>query len=183
MSVASRSQHIYMAKINERHVLRVIMDRGPSSRAEVVRYSGLSAPTVSRAAASLQQAGLLEETEAIGPVIGRPAMKLRLATARAQVLGIVIDVNRCWVVATGLDGELREERSHRIETLADYDELMAALVKYACLDGKPRREDARRWSDGARLDRRPAWPGNPLSQCSRYRRTLTVARPGRTTRY
>ncbi len=154
MSVASRSQHIYMAKINERHVLRVIMDCGPSSRAEVVRYSGLSAPTVSRAAASLQQAGLLEEVEGNGPVIGRPAMKLRLATASAQVLGIVIDVNRCWVVATGLDGELREERTHRIETLADYDDLIGRSGQTrACVDGKPRREDARRWSDGARFDR------------------------------
>ena len=44
-------------------------------------------------------------------------MKLRLATASAQVLGIVIDIGRCWVVATGLDGELREERMRRVETL------------------------------------------------------------------
>ena len=120
-----------MAKINERHVLRVIRDQGPSSRAEVVRHSGLSAPTVSKAAASLQQAGLLEEIEGNGPVIGRPAMKLRLATASAQVLGIVIDVNRCWVVATGLDGELCEERTRRVETLANYNDLIEHLVKHA----------------------------------------------------
>jgi predicted NBD/HSP70 family sugar kinase len=119
---------MYMAKINERHVLRVVRDHGPSSRAEVVRHSGLSAPTVSKAAASLQQAGFLEEVEGNGPVIGRPAMKLRFSTASAQVLGIAIDVNRCSVVATGLDGELREERSHRIETLADYNDLIEALV-------------------------------------------------------
>ena len=58
-------------------------------------------------------------------------MKLRLATESAQVLGIVIDVNRCWVVATGLDGELREERMHRVETLGNYKDLIDALVKHA----------------------------------------------------
>jgi predicted NBD/HSP70 family sugar kinase len=131
MSIATRSQHLHMAKINERHVLLVIRDHGPSSRADVVRHSGLSAPTVSKAAASLQRARLLEEVEGDGPAIGRPAMKLRFSTASAQVLGIAIDVNRCSVVATGLDGELHEERSHRIETLADYNDLIDALVDRA----------------------------------------------------
>ena len=73
MSIATRSQHLHMAKINERHVLLVIRDHGPSSRADVVRHSGLSAPTVSKAAASLQRARfLLEEVEGDGPAIGRP---------------------------------------------------------------------------------------------------------------
>jgi uncharacterized membrane protein len=60
MSIVLRSQHMYMAKINERHVLRVIHNHGLSSRAEVVRYSGLSAPTLSKAAPALEQAGLLD---------------------------------------------------------------------------------------------------------------------------
>ena len=131
MSESTRSQHLYLAKINERHVLGVIRDQGPSSRADVVRHSGLSAPTVSKAALSLQRARLVEEVEGNGQVIGRPAMKLRLATASAQVLGIVIDVNHSWVAATGLDGELSEERTQRIDTVNNYKELIAALVKHA----------------------------------------------------
>jgi N-acetylglucosamine repressor len=131
MSIASSSQHVYLAKINERRVLHVIREEGPLSRAEIVRHSGLSAPTVSKAAVSLQRARLLEEVEGNGPAIGRPAMKLRLATASAQVLGIVIDVNRCWVVATGLDGNLSDERTRRVETAANYRDLIDALVKHA----------------------------------------------------
>jgi len=131
MSILSRSQHLSLAKINERHVLHVIRDQGPSSRAEVVRRSGLSAPTVSKAAASLQRAGLLEEVPGNGPVIGRPAMKLRLANASAQVLGIVIDVNRCLIVATGLDGEICPERTRRVETRGTYDDLISALANQA----------------------------------------------------
>lgn len=120
---------MYIAKINERHVLQVIRELGPSSRAEIARHSGLSAPTVSKAAASLQKARLLEEVEGNGQLIGRPAMKLRLATLTAQVLGIVIDVNRCSVVASGLDGEISEERTHRVATHARYHDLLEALVK------------------------------------------------------
>jgi len=131
MSVATISQHNYLAKINERHVLRVIRDKGPSSRAEIVRCTGLSAPTVSKAVASLQKTRLLEEVEGNGPAIGRPAMKLRLATDSVQVLGIVIDVNRCWVGATGLDGELRDERTHQVDTPASYKDLIRDLVKHA----------------------------------------------------
>jgi predicted NBD/HSP70 family sugar kinase len=131
MSVPSTSQHLYLAKINERHVLSVVRDQGPSSRAEIVRHSGLSAPTVSKAAASLQEARLLEEVEGNGQAIGRPAMKLRLATASAQVLGIVIDRNRCSIVASGLDGEICEERTQRVATHSRYEDLIDALVKQA----------------------------------------------------
>jgi predicted NBD/HSP70 family sugar kinase len=120
-----------MAKINERHVLQVVQNHGPLSRADIVRHSGLSAPTVSKAAESLQKVQLLEEVEGNGPVIGRPAMKLRLATTSAQVLGIVIDVNRCWVGATGLDGQICNERSCRIETSANYTDLIDTLVQHA----------------------------------------------------
>ncbi len=130
MAIASKSQHVYLAKINEGQVLRVIRNQGPSSRADIVRQSGLSAPTVSKAVASLLRAGFLEEFEGNGPVIGRPAMKLRLASESVQVLGVVIDIRRCWVVATGLDGELHEERMCSVETLGAYKKLMDALVKH-----------------------------------------------------
>jgi predicted NBD/HSP70 family sugar kinase len=131
VTIASSSQQVYIAKINEGQVLRAIRDQGPSSRADVVRHSGLSAPTVSKAVASLLKAGFLEEVEASTPAIGRPAMKLRLATESVQVLGLVIDIDRCWVVSTGLDGELRPERMRRVTTLRNYKDLINALVKNA----------------------------------------------------
>src|SRR5579885_1053682 len=87
-----------VGKLNERQVLRLIQARGPLSRAEVVRAGGLSAPTVSKAVASLLKAGLLEEAAAPGAARGRPAPRLRLASERAQVLGVVIDAGRCKVV-------------------------------------------------------------------------------------
>ena len=117
-----------VGKWNEREVLRVIQARGPLSRAEVARLSGLSAPTVSKAVSSLLQAGLVEESAALEPARGRPALQLRLATANVQVLGVVIDAARCEVVSAGLDGLLHPE-GRSIATPATYPKLIDALAK------------------------------------------------------
>lgn len=95
-----------VGKLNEREILRIIQTHGPLSRADVVRRSGLSAPTVSKAVASLLMAGLLEESAAPGTARGRPAAMLRVASETAQVLGVVIDASHCEVVSAGLDGIL-----------------------------------------------------------------------------
>src|ERR1700744_2599821 len=98
-----------VGKLNERQLLRLLQARGPLSRAEVARESGLSAPTVSKAVASLLKAGLLEEADAAELARGRPGPKVRLATTSAQVLGITIDAGHCEVVSAGLDGVLHDD--------------------------------------------------------------------------
>jgi len=100
------------------------------SRAEVARASGLSAPTVSKAVASLLRGGLLEEVDAPELARGRPAPKLRLATSSAQVLGITIDAGHCEIVAAGLDGAPHEP-TRSIPTPARYSELLNALESTA----------------------------------------------------
>lgn len=117
-----------VGKLNERQVLRLLQTRGPLSRAEVARESGLSAPTVSKAVASLLRAGLLEEADAPELARGRPAPKLRLATSSAQVFGIAIDVAHCEVVSAGLDGVLHGEPV-KVPTPATYPELIASLTE------------------------------------------------------
>jgi N-acetylglucosamine repressor len=115
-----------VGKLNERQVLRLIQSRGPLSRAEVARESGLSAPTVSKAIASLLKTGLLEEVDAVEVARGRPAPRLRLATQTAQVLGVVIDAGHCEVVSAGLDG-VPHSGVRSVPTPATYPELVAAL--------------------------------------------------------
>jgi N-acetylglucosamine repressor len=120
-----------VGKLNERQVLRVIQAHGPLSRAEVVRRGGLSAPTVSKAVASLMAAGLLEEFAAQGVARGRPAPRLRLASERAQVLGVVIDAEHCEVVAAGLDGVPRPEAVELVPTASAYGPLLDGVAE-AC---------------------------------------------------
>ena len=132
-SITARVSPVYptlrpavVGKLNERRVLRLLQTRGPLSRAEVARGSGLSAPTVSKAVASLLKAGLLEEADATELARGRPAPKLRLATDTAQVLGITIDAGHCEVVSAGLDGRLHGDVAI-VPTPTTYAELLAAL--------------------------------------------------------
>src|SRR5438270_10480066 len=126
MSAITTIRPALVGKLNERQVLRLIQTRGPLSRAEVARESGLSAPTVSKAVASLLRAGLLEEADAPELARGRPAPKLRLANVSAQVLGIAIDAGHCDVVSAGLDGDLHADLQ-TIPTPRTYPQLLDAL--------------------------------------------------------
>lgn len=131
LTKASIVQPALLSKINERQVLRAIQARGPMSRAEVARHSGISAPTASKAVESLLRAGLLEEGEAPELARGRPAKRLRLASETAQVLGLVIDAERCRVVSAGLDGKLHEDRAQEFATPGTYAELIARFESEA----------------------------------------------------
>jgi predicted NBD/HSP70 family sugar kinase len=131
MSSLSVVQPALLSKINERQVLRTIQARGPLSRAEVARHSGISAPTASKAVEALLKAGLLEEGEA-ELARGRPARKLRLASETAQVLGLVIDAEQCRIVSAGLDGKIHDRSLFEFPTPATYEE----LIEIACLQAK-----------------------------------------------
>lgn len=130
MSAITTLRPALVGKLNERQVLRLIQSRGPLSRAEVARESGLSPPTVSKAVASLIKSGLLEETDAPELMRGRPAPKLRLATESAQVLGIVIDAGHCEVVSAGIDGTLHKDK-YLVPSPATYPALLNFLEEGA----------------------------------------------------
>ncbi len=119
-----------VGKFNERHVLRLLQSHAPLSRAELARRSGLSAPTVSKAVASLLRAGLLEEEDAPELARGRPAAKLRLATTTAQVLGIAIDAGHCEVLAANLTGT-PHGAVRIVPTPTGYSDLLTALESTA----------------------------------------------------
>lgn len=69
-------------------LLRTIYDRGPVSRADLVRATGLTAPTVSEVAAGLLAEGLVEEI-GLGPSTGgkRP-MLLRVVDDSRHLIGL-----------------------------------------------------------------------------------------------
>lgn len=128
--MTSRIEPSLLGKMTERQLLRVLQRHGPLSRAELARQAGLSAPAVSRAVAALLRAGLLEESAAVQPTGGRPAVRYRLARDRAQVLGAAIDVDRCLIVRAGLDGEVHGD-SHGFATPGTYAELIDTLTGHA----------------------------------------------------
>lgn len=130
-SSSSKVRPTLLRKMNERRVLEVIQTRGPSSRADVTRYSGISAPTVSKAVASLLKDQLLEETDLDHNTQGRPGKLLRLASETVQVLGAVIGIKQCWVVSAGLDGQLSDDYMRSFSTPASYKGLLDKLQQSA----------------------------------------------------
>ena len=100
--------------INERTVLDFIHRRGPLSRAQVARVSGLSKPTVSLALSGLLQARLVREVGRSHGERGPSALLYELNPSAGYVLGI--DVGRKWVRAAiadicGMIIARREERA------------------------------------------------------------------------
>jgi len=116
-----------LRRINERRLLELIQQLGSSSRAGLTRASGMTAPTVSKAVDSLLKRGLLEELEPIDQVLGRPGRLVRMASDSAVVLGVVIDASSCCVVATGLDGNVTEANTERLQTPDTYASLLDSL--------------------------------------------------------
>ncbi len=130
-----------LRRMNERRILEMIQAQGGLSRAELVRLTGISPPTVSKLVRSLLASHFLEEGDAAGAALGRPARVLRPANRAASVLGAVVDIRECSIAATGLDGQLQDERIIRFATPDTYPELLNALVKH-CRQLIPRRAKA-----------------------------------------
>jgi predicted NBD/HSP70 family sugar kinase len=127
MHPENRIESTLLRRINERRLLEVIQQQGPSSRATLTRVSGLTAPTVSKAVDSLLKRGFVEELDPLEPALGRPGRLVRMAADTAAVLGVVIDARICCVVAAGLDGTVSEEQTRRFATPTSYAELLNAL--------------------------------------------------------
>ncbi|MFL5796871.1 MAG: ROK family protein [Actinomycetota bacterium] len=102
-----------LRSINERTVLEVIRTRGPLSRAQVARDSGLSKPTVSLALASLLAAGLTREVGRTSGGKGPGAVLYEINPRAGWVVGI--DVGRRWVRAALADitGNIVARRAER----------------------------------------------------------------------
>lgn len=99
--------------INERTVLDLIRERGPISRAQISRVSGLSKPTVSTALTALESARLVREAGRSSGGKGPSAVLYELNARAGWVVGI--DVGRAWVRAAlaDLTGEIVARRDER----------------------------------------------------------------------
>ena len=138
---AHRVRPALLRQLNERAVFEVVRRSGPISRAELTRLSGITAPTASKVVGKLLEAGFLEEVDGNGhgegapdgaaTRAGRPSKVYRLGTASVQVLGATIDVRRCSVLATGLDGRVQPANVLEFATPNSYAKLIDALAERA----------------------------------------------------
>jgi N-acetylglucosamine repressor len=128
-SVSSPSDPIapeLLSKINERRVLEFVQATVPASRASIARACGMTPPTVSKAVASLIRQEFLEES-GVSEGFGRPGKLLRLAAKTANVLGLVVDADMCWIGSARLDGQISKDVSRWFKTPETYPGLLAAI--------------------------------------------------------
>jgi predicted NBD/HSP70 family sugar kinase len=99
--------------MNEQLLLEHIRQRGPSSRAELARVSGLSKPTVSLALDNVERAGLVRIA---GQRTGMPGRSARLYEIRPDaglVLGLDLGLKYVRGAIADLSGEIRAKESLR----------------------------------------------------------------------
>ena len=92
--------------INERGVLEFIRERGPVSRAQLARDSGLSKPTVSQALSALEAARLVREAGRTSGGKGPTAVLYELNPGAGWVIGLDVGSDRVRGAIADLTGQI-----------------------------------------------------------------------------
>lgn len=128
MSRISEAIPSTLRKINIRLTLELLKREGECSRATLTRLAGVSAPTMSKLLVDLLAAGMVEEFDRDPCGKGRPSKFYRLAETRINILGVVIDISECRIVAAGLDGKVDFEEVRYFPTVhSDYEAFLDSI--------------------------------------------------------
>ncbi|MBC7479895.1 MAG: ROK family transcriptional regulator [Pseudorhodobacter sp.] len=100
-----------MRDYNERLVLSLIRQRGPTAKSDIARLTGLSAQTTSATMRALERDGLLLRGEPIRGRIGQPTVPMSLNEDGAFFLGLKIGRRSADLVVVDFMGTVRA--SHR----------------------------------------------------------------------
>jgi glucokinase len=90
---------------NAQLLLRLLREAGPCSKADLVRASGLSAPTVTNVVAHLSSAGLVEPVGEGDSTGGRPPDIIRFRAERGCVVAVEISSDRLRLLLADLDAK------------------------------------------------------------------------------
>lgn len=96
-----------MRAINAARVLREFRSSGPMSRADLVRATGLSKPTITSIVSYLESQKFLEQVEGpvgVAPSSGAQALQYAYRASRGTVLGIDIGADKTLLVLADLSG-------------------------------------------------------------------------------
>ncbi|RRA47647.1 ROK family transcriptional regulator [Acidipila sp. EB88] len=113
---------------NAVRILHLLRDAGACSKADLVRASGLSAPTVANVVAYLQAADLIKaagEGESSG---GRPPDLIRFKAERGCVAAVDISVTSITILLADLDGELQATEEVLLEGQSTTPKHICALI-------------------------------------------------------
>ena len=123
----SRPAHLRQA--NARHLLRLIKSHNPCSKADLVRYSGLSAPTITSCVALLTKLGLVEAIGDGQSNGGRPPGLLRFNAKHGYVAAVDVGGTRLRMMLADLSGASVAQWSHVLRDRQKTPPGMCTLVR------------------------------------------------------
>ncbi|TWB29805.1 putative NBD/HSP70 family sugar kinase [Nitrospirillum bahiense] len=101
---------------NERRLLRLIRERGPISRADLARETGLTLQSVVRLVAALMERNLVVGGPKVPSGPGQPSLPIEIARDAAFSLGVSIMDDALSVVAIDLSGRVRATHEELFDT-------------------------------------------------------------------
>jgi predicted NBD/HSP70 family sugar kinase/biotin operon repressor len=113
-------------------VVLALRDKGPLSRVELARHTGLSSTTLTKVVADLLGFGWLVEAQAQhGGEIGRPRIALELVPHACEILAVVIEPDAMTLARVGLDLEPLQLRRHEVASSEAHAamEIVVSLVR------------------------------------------------------
>ncbi|SEM76003.1 Sugar kinase of the NBD/HSP70 family, may contain an N-terminal HTH domain [Sphingomonas gellani] len=95
---------------NQRVILQAIRINGETSRAELSRTTGLTAPTIANITRRLMDAGLVKEVGRLQGPRGQPAIRLKVEPLGCIAIGLNIDRDHLTLLALDLAGDVCARR-------------------------------------------------------------------------
>lgn len=126
-SLPSRPAHL--RKANARHLLHLIQLHSPCSKADLVRHSGLSAPTIASCVALLEELDLVEILGDGKSQGGRPPVLLRFNAQHGYVAGADIGGSRLRMLLADLSGTTLTQWSHTLRSSEKTPRAISKLLK------------------------------------------------------
>lgn len=113
--------------MNTSVILNLVRERGPISRAEISKLTGLNPATVSSNAAALMELGFVREIGTGASSGGRKPLMLELDPGAYQVVGVDMGTTDVSVGLTDLDGSIRFRLTLPFEDKRAPEEILAVI--------------------------------------------------------
>ncbi|HUX09215.1 MAG TPA: ROK family transcriptional regulator [Terriglobia bacterium] len=114
--------------VNAQQILRLLRLHGPCSRADLARYSGLSAPTTSSGVAYLKENGLIEPMGPGPSKGGRPPDLLRFNSKAGYVAGVDIGTSLVRIALADLNGHIAEKDNFPTHSQSTPDHVVSLIA-------------------------------------------------------